>query len=74
MSGPTIDADELTRALDGIVRFCEKVEQRLAKAEEQINTLRHSGGGFSSATEDVDLRIDGEDMEQVRKAVDRLRG
>ncbi len=73
MSEPTVDAEELTTALDGLVRFCEKLEQRLAKAEEQINTLRHSGGGFSSATEDVDLSIDGEELQQIREAIDKLR-
>lgn len=74
MSDPTIDPEELTSALDGIVHFCEKLEQRLSEAEDQINTLAHSGGGFSSATEDVDLSIDGEEIEKIRDSIDKLRG
>lgn len=73
MSTPNQDVDSLAEALEGLLAYCENLEQRLQKAEEQINTLTHAGGGMSSASENVDFGSDRPDLQRVRTAIDDLK-
>lgn len=73
MSAPSKNVDSLAEALEGLLAYCENLEQRLQKAEKQINTLTHGGGGISSASENVDFGSDRPDLQRVRTAIKDLK-